>query len=153
MLASTYPVLSLFWSMLMFFGLILWIFLVITIFIDIFRSHDIGGFAKAMWVIFIVFLPDSWSAVLPDRAGWQHARAFGPRSDCRQGAIRRLRSHHRRSRFARGAAGHHCEPSRSGQAQRRGLREGESPNSRLKQQLRLRLAAVIAEAMISLEIE
>jgi ABC-type multidrug transport system fused ATPase/permease subunit len=57
MLASTYPVLSLFWSMLMFFGLILWIFLVITIFIDIFRSHDIGGFAKAMWVIFIVFLP------------------------------------------------------------------------------------------------
>ena len=57
MLASTYPVLSLFWSMLMFFGLILWIFLVITIFIDIFRSHDMGGFAKAMWVIFIVFLP------------------------------------------------------------------------------------------------
>lgn len=57
MLASQYPVLSLFWSMLMFFGLILWIFLVITIFIDIFRSHDMGGFAKAMWVIFIVFLP------------------------------------------------------------------------------------------------
>ncbi len=57
MLASTYPVLSLFWSMLMFFGLILWIFLVISIFIDIFRSHDMGGFAKALWVIFIVFLP------------------------------------------------------------------------------------------------
>ena len=57
MLASSYPVLSLFWSMLMFFGLVLWIFLVITIFIDIFRSHDMGGFAKAMWVIFIVFLP------------------------------------------------------------------------------------------------
>ncbi len=43
--------------MLWFFLFIIWIWLVITIFIDVFRSDDLGGFAKAMWVLFLVFLP------------------------------------------------------------------------------------------------
>ncbi len=51
------PLLSLFWSMLMFFLFIIWIWLLITVFIDVFRSQDMGGFAKALWVLFLVFLP------------------------------------------------------------------------------------------------
>ena len=46
-----------FWSMLWFFMFFIWIWLLITVFADIFRSHDMGGFAKAMWVIFVIFLP------------------------------------------------------------------------------------------------
>ena len=57
MLASSYPVLSVFWTMLEFFFLFLWIFLVISVFFDIFRSEDLGGGAKALWVIFVIVLP------------------------------------------------------------------------------------------------
>jgi Phospholipase_D-nuclease N-terminal/Short C-terminal domain len=56
-LAYTYPLLSLFWTMLLFFGFVVWIWLLIVVFGDIFRSHDIGGFAKAMWVLLVIFLP------------------------------------------------------------------------------------------------
>jgi len=51
------PLLNLFWAMLWFFMFIVWIWLLITIFIDIFRSDDMGGFAKAMWVLFVIILP------------------------------------------------------------------------------------------------
>ncbi len=57
MLASTYPLLDIFWTMLWFFCFILYIWLLIVIFSDIFRSHDMGGVAKAAWVIFIIVLP------------------------------------------------------------------------------------------------
>jgi len=57
MLAYSYPLLGVFWSMLWFFLFIVWIWLLIVIFADIFRSHDIGGFAKALWVIFVIILP------------------------------------------------------------------------------------------------
>jgi len=45
------------WSMLWFFMFFIWIWLLITVFADIFRSHDLGGFAKALWVIFVIFIP------------------------------------------------------------------------------------------------
>ncbi len=57
MVAYTYPLLSIFLTMLEFFVFFLWIWLLIVIFSDIFRSHDMGGFAKAMWVIFVIILP------------------------------------------------------------------------------------------------
>ena len=57
MLAYSYPLLGVFWSMLWFFLFIVWIWLLIVIFADIFRSHDLGGFAKALWVIFVIILP------------------------------------------------------------------------------------------------
>lgn len=57
MFAYNYPLLSIFWTMLEFFFLFLWIWLLIVIFVDIFRSHDLGGFAKALWVIFVIILP------------------------------------------------------------------------------------------------
>jgi hypothetical protein len=57
MLAYSYPLLGVFWTMLWFFLFFIWIWLLITVFIDIFRSHDMGGFAKALWVIFVIVLP------------------------------------------------------------------------------------------------
>jgi Phospholipase_D-nuclease N-terminal len=45
------------WSMLWFFMFFIWIWLLITVFADIFRSHDLGGFAKAIWVIFVIVVP------------------------------------------------------------------------------------------------
>ncbi len=57
MLAYLYPQQSVFWSMVEFFLLLIWIWLLIVIFGDIFRSHDLGGWAKALWVIFVIVLP------------------------------------------------------------------------------------------------
>ena len=57
MLAYSYPLLSVFWTLLMFAGFVLWIFIVIWTFIDNFRRRDHGGLAKAMWFLFIVFVP------------------------------------------------------------------------------------------------
>jgi len=57
MLAYVYPQQSLFWTMVEFFFFIIWIWILIAIFSDIFRSHDMGGWAKALWVIFVIVLP------------------------------------------------------------------------------------------------
>ncbi|HEX5095731.1 MAG TPA: SHOCT domain-containing protein [Acidimicrobiia bacterium] len=45
------------WTMIWFTLFFIWIYLLIIVFSDIFRSHDLGGFAKFLWVIFIIFLP------------------------------------------------------------------------------------------------
>ncbi len=57
MLATDYPILDIFLTTLYFFMFIIWIWLLIMVFMDIFRSHDMGGMAKALWVIFIIVLP------------------------------------------------------------------------------------------------
>jgi hypothetical protein len=46
-----------FWSILWFFVFVMWIYLLIIIFTDIIRSHDMGGWAKALWALFVIFLP------------------------------------------------------------------------------------------------
>jgi len=56
-LGSSYPLLDIFWTMLEIFIFFIWIYLLFIVFIDIFRSHDMGGLAKALWVIFIIILP------------------------------------------------------------------------------------------------
>ena len=57
--ASSYsfPLLSVFWTIFMFFLWVIWIWILIMVFIDIFRSHDLSGWAKALWFLFIVFIP------------------------------------------------------------------------------------------------
>ncbi|MFD9595717.1 SHOCT domain-containing protein [Kitasatospora sp. NPDC059973] len=52
-----YPLLNLFWTMLELFLFILWFFLLFKIISDIFRSHDMGGWGKAGWLIFVILLP------------------------------------------------------------------------------------------------
>jgi ABC-type multidrug transport system fused ATPase/permease subunit len=71
-----YPILDFFLTMLYFFLFIIWIWLLITVFVDIFRSHDMGGFAKALWVIFVIILPFLGVFVyLIARGGEMHERA------------------------------------------------------------------------------
>jgi|SRR5829696_2313516 len=57
MLASEFGTGQVFWSMLWFFLWFIWLWLLITIFGDIFRSRDLGGWGKAFWTIFVIFLP------------------------------------------------------------------------------------------------
>ncbi len=56
-LAAQFGTGQVFLSMLWFFMFFIWIWLLIVVFSDIFRSHDLGGFAKFLWVIFIIVLP------------------------------------------------------------------------------------------------
>ncbi|MFJ9518921.1 SHOCT domain-containing protein [Kitasatospora sp. NPDC101801] len=52
-----YPLLNLFWTMMWMFLWVLWFFLLFKIITDIFRSHDMGGWGKAGWLIFVILLP------------------------------------------------------------------------------------------------
>ena len=62
MLAYDYPLLGLFWTLAIWFLWFAWIMLVFRVIVDIFRSHDMGGFAKALWSIFVIVVP--WLGVL-----------------------------------------------------------------------------------------
>ena len=76
MLAYSYPLLGAFLTILYFSLFFIWIWLLVVVFIDIFRSRDMGGFAKALWVLFVIFLP--WLGVLVyliARGGKMHERA------------------------------------------------------------------------------
>jgi hypothetical protein len=57
MLAASFGVLEVFWLMLWFFVFILWIMLLFRVFADIFRSSDLGGFAKVLWLVFVILTP------------------------------------------------------------------------------------------------
>ncbi len=56
-LASDYPFLDVLWSMIIFFAFVIWIWLLITVFADVFRRRDIGGGMKAIWIVFVIVLP------------------------------------------------------------------------------------------------
>ena len=76
MLGYTYPLLNAFLTLLWFFLFFLWIFILITVIIDIFRSSDMGGWGKAGWFIFVIFLPLIGVLVyLIARGGSMHERA------------------------------------------------------------------------------
>lgn len=57
MLALAYPLLEVFWTILIFFSFVVWLWLLFTVFADIFRRHDTSGWAKVLWVVFIIVLP------------------------------------------------------------------------------------------------
>jgi len=57
MLAADYPFLDILWTMLIVFAWIIWFWLLITVFADLFRRHDIGGGSKTLWIIFVILLP------------------------------------------------------------------------------------------------
>jgi ABC-type multidrug transport system fused ATPase/permease subunit len=54
---TTHPFLNILWTMFVIFIWLAWFWLLITIMIDIFRRHDIGGGQKTLWVILIIFIP------------------------------------------------------------------------------------------------
>ena len=53
----SYPLLGAFWTIFMIFLWVIWIWVLIYVFIDIFRSRDLSGWAKALWFIFVLFIP------------------------------------------------------------------------------------------------
>jgi Phospholipase_D-nuclease N-terminal/Short C-terminal domain len=55
--AADYPFLDILWSMIIFFAWVAWIWILIVIIGDLFRRHDTSGWAKALWVIFLIVLP------------------------------------------------------------------------------------------------
>jgi hypothetical protein len=55
--ASSYPFLEVFWTMLIFFAFVVWLWILFTVLGDIFRRHDTSGFSKVLWIVFIVVLP------------------------------------------------------------------------------------------------
>jgi hypothetical protein len=61
-MAADYPFMDVLWSMIIFFFWVIWIWIVVTVLLDVFRRNDIGGWAKAAWVVFVVILP--WLGVL-----------------------------------------------------------------------------------------
>ncbi len=57
LIATSYPFLEVFWTMLIFFAFVIWIWILITVLIDLFRRHDTSGWMKVLWIIFIIVLP------------------------------------------------------------------------------------------------
>ena len=55
--AADYPFLDILWTMIIFFAWVIWFWLLITVFADLFRRRDIGGGKKVVWTIFVIFLP------------------------------------------------------------------------------------------------
>ena len=57
MVLANYNFASFLWDMLLVFAFVIWFWLLITVFADIFRRHDTSGFAKALWIIFVIIAP------------------------------------------------------------------------------------------------
>jgi ABC-type Fe3+ transport system permease subunit len=55
--ASDYPFLDIFWSILIFMVWVIWIWMVITVLMDVFRRRDVSGWGKAAWVVFVIVVP------------------------------------------------------------------------------------------------
>jgi hypothetical protein len=74
--AASYPLLDVFLSILWFFLFFLWIYILISIFTDIFRSHDLSGGMKALWFLFVLVLPFLGAFIyLIARGGKMHEHA------------------------------------------------------------------------------
>ena len=54
---ETYPLLEAFWTILIFFGFVVWLWLLFTVFADIFRRHDASAWVKVLWILVIILLP------------------------------------------------------------------------------------------------
>jgi hypothetical protein len=55
--AADYPFLDIFFTMILFFCWVIWIWLLIVIISDVFRRRDISGWAKAAWIVFLIVVP------------------------------------------------------------------------------------------------
>ena len=64
--SNNYPFLEVFWTILIFFAFIVWLWILFTVFTDIFRRHDTSGFVKVLWIIFIIIIPYFGFLHLPD---------------------------------------------------------------------------------------
>ena len=131
MLASSYPVLDAFLTILYFFMFFIWIWLLIVVFGDIFRSHDLGGMAKALWCILIIVIPYFGVFIyLIARGGKMHERAAQQAAAAAEG-FRHVRAPGGRDagrghRLPALEAGRPQEPGRAHRGRVRGA-EGQDP--------------------------
>ena len=56
-IAADYPFMDVFWTIIIFFCWVVWIWIMVVILTDVFRRRDIGGWTKALWVIFLIVVP------------------------------------------------------------------------------------------------
>ena len=94
-LAYDYPFLDIMGTMLVFFAWVIWFWLLITVFADIFRRHDIGGGAKVLWLIFVIILPflGVFIYLIAESKGHRGAQPGASRG--LTGAVQRLRPERR----------------------------------------------------------
>lgn len=72
----SYPLLGAFWTICIIFLWVIWFWILIMVFIDIFRSHDLSGWGKALWFLFVLFIPLIGVVVyLIVRGGQMHERS------------------------------------------------------------------------------
>ena len=57
LLAADYPFLDVLWTMFIFFLWVIWFWILITVFADLFRRHDASGFVKVAWIVFVIIVP------------------------------------------------------------------------------------------------
>ena len=152
MLAADYPFLDILWTMFIFFLFVIWIWILITVFADIFRRKDIGGGMKAIWIIFVIVLPYLGVLVYliaePRRDGRPEHRADAEAAQAQQDDYIQSvagRAARRRDREGQGAARlgrDHAGRVRRAQAEGAGLRcrrhfgcEGADERSSSRKQL------------------
>jgi hypothetical protein len=80
LLAADYPFLNIVWTMLVFFGLVIWLRLLFTVFADLFSRTDISGGGKAAWSVFAIVLPFVGVLVYLSSQGAQMAERMAERS-------------------------------------------------------------------------
>ena len=80
-----YPLLNIIWTMLVFFGLVIWLRLLFTVFADLFSRHDISGWGKAGWSVFAIVLPFVGVLVYLGTQGEQMAERSAKRTQVAQG--------------------------------------------------------------------
>jgi len=74
--STSYPLLNIFWTMFEFFAWVAWVWLLIYVCMDIFRSRDLSGGAKALWFLFVFFIPViGLLTYLVARGGQMHERS------------------------------------------------------------------------------
>jgi uncharacterized membrane protein YcjF (UPF0283 family) len=84
LLATDYPLLNIIWTMLVFFGLVIWLRLLFTVFADLFSRHDISGWGKAGWSVFAIVLPFVGVLVYLGTQGEQMAERSAKRAQAAQ---------------------------------------------------------------------
>ena len=97
-IAADYPFLDVFWSMIIFFVWVIWIWMMIMILTDVFRRHDLSGWGKAAWTVFLIILPFLGALIylIAKHDGMARARARMCRPSGRSSTTRQVGGRQRR---------------------------------------------------------
>ena len=90
LIAADYPFMDVFWSMLVFFLWVAWLLILFRVFADIFRRHDISGWGKAAWCVFVIVLPFLGVLIYLIAEGQRHGAPRHGAERRRSGRVRRV---------------------------------------------------------------